>query len=129
MVTERQDSSADLAAGLVEDAQRLVRLEIDLAKQEIRELAIRNGVAVALFAVAGVLALTALLVGIPVLIVMAFANHVVAAAVWIGVYMFVAAVLGLVGKSMLKIAPPKRTLTSLQETKEWLVHQIRSTGR
>lgn len=129
MVTDRQDSSADLAAGLVEDAQRLVRLEIDLAKQEIRELAIRNGVAIALFASAGALALIALLVGIPVLIVMAFANHVVAAAVWIGAYAVVAAGLGLAGKFMLKIAPPRRTLTSLQETKEWLVHQIRSTAR
>jgi len=36
------DSSADLAADIVESAQQLVRLEIALAKQEAKELAIRG---------------------------------------------------------------------------------------
>src|SRR5438552_6357519 len=40
------EPSADLAADIVESAQQLVRLEIALAKQEVKELAMRNGIAI-----------------------------------------------------------------------------------
>lgn len=113
----------------MEDAQRLVRLEVALAKQEVKELAIRNGLAIGLFAVAALLATLAIFVGIPVLIVVWIPNHVVAAAVWIGAYVLAAAIMGVVGKYMLRIEPPHKTLSSLKETKEWALRQISSTGK
>jgi uncharacterized membrane protein YqjE len=122
-------SSADLAAGLVDEGQRLVHLELDLAKQELKELAIRNGVAIALFAVAGLLLTLGIFVGIPVLVVVWIPNHVLAAAIWIGAYVLVALILALVGRVMLKLAPPERTIASLKETKEWVVRQISSSAR
>lgn len=129
MATDRGAPTADIAAGLVADGQELVRLEIALAKQELKELAIRNGVAAGLFVGAALLATLAIFVGIPVLVVVWIPNHVVAAAVWIGAYVVVAAILGLVGKAMLRIQPPPKTLSSLKETKEWAIRQISSAGR
>ena len=66
-----QESTPDLAAGIVDEAEKLVRLEIELAKQELKEMAITNAIAAGSFAVAALLALLALLVGIPVMIVVA----------------------------------------------------------
>ena len=43
-----EDSTAELAHDIVENAQELVRLEIALAKQEVKELAITNAVAAVL---------------------------------------------------------------------------------
>src|ERR1700737_4011903 len=63
------ESSAQLASDIVESAQQLVRLEIALAKQEVKELAIRNGIAFGALAVAGVFVLMALLVALPVLLI------------------------------------------------------------
>jgi hypothetical protein len=54
--------SGELAAEVVQDVNRLVSLEIALGKQEIKELAIRNGVAVACMATGAVLAILAVLV-------------------------------------------------------------------
>src|SRR5919201_6536707 len=126
---KRSASSADLAAGLVDEAQRPAHLELDLPKQEVKELAIRNGVAFGLFAVAGLLLTLGIFVGIPVLVVVWIPNHVVAAAIWIGAYVLVALILALVGRLMLKLAPPQRTIASLKETKEWVLRQISSSAR
>jgi uncharacterized membrane protein YcjF (UPF0283 family) len=132
MTTDRTSSPeapAELAAGLIEDAQKLVRLEIELAKQEAKELAIRNGVAIGMFAVAGLLATLAIFVAIPVLIVALVPDHWLAALIWIVAYLVVGAILAVVGKQLLRIAPPPKTLSSLKETKEWALRQISSAGR
>ena len=124
------DSSVpDLAAGLIEDAQRLVHLELDLAKQELKELAITNAVAAGLFAAAALLVLLAVLVALPVLLVVLLPWHWQAALVWLVLYLVGAAVLALVAKSKLLIEAPKRTIDSLKETKEWALHQVRSSSR
>jgi hypothetical protein len=129
VVADSRSSSTELAAGLVGDAQRLVQLEIALAKQEVKELAIRNGVAVGLMAVAALLAILAIFIAIPVLLLFLISNHVLAAALWIVIYVLGAIALGLGGKFLLRIAPPRKTLASLEETKEWVVHQINSSGK
>ena len=129
-VTNRTDESVpDLAAGLVEDAQRLVRLEIDLAKQEMKELAIANGIAAGLFAGAATLALLGILVALPVFLVAVLPWHWQVALIWLVLYLLGALVLGLLGKSMLRVQPPRRTLESLKETKEWALQQVRSSSR
>jgi len=122
------ESSADLAADIVESAQQLVRLEIALAKQEAKELAMRNGIAIGLMAAGGLLVMLTVLVAVPVTIVMAFGSW-VAALVWVAVYAVLAAVLILVGKSRLKIEAPPRTIASLKETREWVLHQLTTSSR
>ncbi|MEP7106235.1 MAG: phage holin family protein [Chloroflexota bacterium] len=122
------ESSADLAADIVERAQQLLRLEIALAKQEAKELAIRNGIAVGLMAGGGMLAVLGLLVGVPVLIVMAFDSW-IAALAWVLIYVLGGVGLVLIGKSRLKIEAPQRTLSSLKETRAWVLHQLTTSSR
>ena len=123
-----EDSSAELAADIVESAQQLVRLEIALAKQEAKELAIRNGVAIGMMAAGGLLVMLTVFVAVPVTIVMAFDSW-LAALGWVILYAVVAAILIVVGKSRLKFEAPQRTISSLKETRAWLVHQLTTNGR
>ena len=123
------ESTPDLAAGIVDEAEKLVRLEIALAKQELKELAATNGIAAGAFAGAALLALTAVIVGIPVLVVVAVEPHWVAALAWVLVYLLGAAGLALLGRAKLRIALPERTVNSLKETREWAIRQMRSPGR
>src|SRR4030081_237707 len=65
---DRSQSSPELAAEIVEEAERLIRLEIELAKAELKELAITNAIAAGAFAGAAGLALlgrSKLHIGIP----------------------------------------------------------------
>ncbi len=121
--------SGDLAAEVVQDVNRLVSLEIALAKQELKELAIRNGIAVACLAAGGLLAILALLVAVPVVIVTLVPWHWEAAAVWAIVYAVLAVGLALYGKARLQITLPPKTIASLKETKTWALQRMRSTGR
>jgi uncharacterized membrane protein YqjE len=126
---DKTTSSPELAAEIVEEAQRLVRLEIALAKAELKELAITNAIAAGAFAGAGALAIITLLVAIPVLIVVAVEPHWLAALAWVVVYLLLAAGLALLGRSRLRLAIPERTVNSLKETKDWAIRQMRSPGR
>ena len=126
---DKTRSSPELAAEIVEEAERLIRLEIALAKAEVKELAITNGIAAGAFAVAAMLVLVTLLVAIPVLIVVAVEPHWLAALAWIAIYLVVAAGLALLGRAKLRIANPERTVNSLKETKDWALRQMRSPGR
>lgn len=123
------ESTPDLAAGILEQAEELVRLEIALAKAELKELAITNAIAIGAFAVAALLAILTLLVAIPVLIVVAVEPHWLAAVVWIVVYLVLVVGLALFGRSRLRIEIPKRTFNSLKETRNWALRQMRSPGR
>jgi hypothetical protein len=126
--------SGDLAAEVVQDVSRLVNLEMALAKQELKELAIRNGIAVGLLAFGGLRCILSLLVAIPVAVVLliAFGWTAVAAigaAVWAAVYLVIGVALLLVGKARLRIGLPSRTIASIKETKTWALHRLRSTTR
>lgn len=123
-----QAGTTDLARGLVDDAQKLVELQLQLAKAELRALAIRNGIAIGLFAFAALLLVFAIFAGVPLIVVELVPNHGLTAIIFAAAYALVAIVLALVGRSMLKLQPPKRTIAALKETKEWLVRQI-STSR
>lgn len=124
-----EDSSAELAHDIVESVQQLARLELALAKQEIKELAITNAMAAGAFAAAGLLAMLALLVAVPVLVVVLVPAHWIAALVWIALYVLGAAALALFGKSRLRIQAPQRTITSLKETKSWALRQLNTSSR
>jgi cytochrome c biogenesis protein CcdA len=122
-------SSRELAADVMQGVQRLVSLEIALAKQELREIAIVNVIAVACMAAAGLLAILALFVAVPVLVVALVPWHWQAALVWAVAYVLIAGGLALYGRSRLSLRMPSRTIESLKENKEWALHQLRSTKR
>ena len=124
-----EDSTPELAHDIVASAQQLVQLEIALAKQEAKELAVQNGVAAGTLAAAGLLGMLAVLVVLPVLIVVLVPAHWIAALVWLALYVVGAAVLGLLGKSRLRLQAPEKTIRSLKETKAWALHQISSSSR
>jgi len=127
--TGARASSRELAAEALQGVQRLVSLEIALAKQELKEIAIVNLIAAACIAAAGLLAILALLVAVPVLVVTLVPWHWQAALVWVVAYAVLAAGLALYGRSRLSLRLPSRTIESLKENKEWALHQLRSTKR
>lgn len=128
------ETVSELASEILERSQRIVELEIALARAEAREFAVANGMAAGLLAGAGLLAMLTLLVALPVLLVfllplwLGWPSWTVVAG-WIGVYLVAAAVLALVGRSKLRTEMPKRTLTNLKETREWVRHLVTSRGR
>ena len=121
-------STASLAEELVQQLERLVQLEKQLAIQEAKELGIRNGIAAGMFAVAGVLGMVAVFVGLPMLAVVTWPFW-WTVAIWIVGYLLLAGILALVGKARLRIGVPPKTMRSLQETKDWALTQLRSNGR
>jgi putative superfamily III holin-X len=123
----RTESTGELASGIVEDAQRLVRLEIELAKTELKEMALRNAVAFGMLFVTATLVFVAVLVAVPVTLVL-LGGHWWWGLVWIGAYLLVGIVLALIGVKMLKLKP-QRTLDSMQETKEWFSDLTSSLGK
>lgn len=123
-----EESSADLAADIVESAQQLVRLEIALAKQEAKELALRNGIAIGLMTAGAFFLVLGLFVTVPVLII-AISGSWIAALIWVLLYLVGGGLAALVGWSRLKLKPPERTIASLKETRAWLVSQLTTNGK
>ena len=118
-----------LIASVVSDAQRLVALEIALAKQETKELATGNAIAAGLIGFGGLLLVLALLVALPTLAVWLLPWHWQAAAVWVGAYLVLGLLLVIIGKARLQLRLPQRTIGSLKENKEWALRRVRSNGR
>ena len=121
--------SSDLAAALIHDAQRLVGLEVALAKQEVKDIATANAVAAGMVVFGGVLVLLGVLVAIPTLVVVLVPWHWEAAAIWVAAYVLLGLGLALFGKSRFAVRLPRRTLESLKESKEWALRRMKSTVR
>ena len=121
--------SGDIAAEVIHDAQRLVSLEIALAKQEVRHLVMANAVAAGMVGLGGLLILLALLVAVPSFVVALVPWKWQAAVVWFVGYALLG--LGLVywGRSRSALKLPTRTLESLKENREWVLRRMKSTVR
>lgn len=119
----------ELASEVIHDAQRLASLEVALAKREVRDIVVANGVAAGLVGAGGLLVVLGLLVAAPFLIVLLVPWHWEAALVWVVGYVLLGAVLMLVGKAGFQFRLPVRTLEGLKENKEWALRRIRSNGR
>jgi hypothetical protein len=126
---ETRVSSRGLIASVISDAQRLVALEVALAKQETKELATTNAIALGVIAFGGLLAVLAILVAVPVLVVMLVPWKWEAAAVWAAAYLVIGLGMILGGKSRLQLRLPPKTIESLKENKEWALRRVRSNGR
>lgn len=127
-VTARTGSGA-LAGEVVQDAQRLVLLEVALAKQELKDLAMANAVAAGMMAGGGLVLILAIFVAVPVFVVTLVPWHWQAALIWTAAYVLIGTALVLVGKWRLKIRMPAKTIASLKESKEWALRRMRSTVR
>ena len=119
--------SGDLAAEVIHDAQRLVSLEVALAKQELKDLATANAVAAGLVAFGGLLVVLGALVAIPSLIVVIVPWHWQAAVGWVVLYVVLGLGLALYGKTRFRVGLPAKTLASLKENKEWALRRMKST--
>jgi cytochrome c biogenesis protein CcdA len=126
---DQPTNARGLIASVISDAQRLVALEIALAKQETKELATRNAIALGLLTFGGLLALLAVLVGVPVLVLMLVPWKWEAAAAWVAAYVVIGSGLILLGRARLQLGLPPRTMESLKENKEWALRRVRSNGR
>jgi hypothetical protein len=122
-------STRGLIASVVNDAQRLVSLEVALAKQEARELATGNAIAAGVMVFGGILLILGVLVALPSLAVVLLPWHWQAAAVWAAAYVGIGLVLVLIGKARLRLRLPPRTIESLKENREWALRRVRSNGR
>lgn len=123
---EHDASMSQLISGIVGDAQELVRKEIALARQEVREeidaaknAGIKLGIAGAVLAVGGLLVVLAIAQGIADLL-----NW----PVWAG-YALVGVVLAIVGGVLLSAGQrqiksvhpvPERTVETMKENVEWI---------
>ncbi len=123
------EKSGGIISSVIGDAQRLITLEIALAKQEAKELATANGIAAGVIALGGLLLALAVLVALPMMVVQLVPWHWEAAAVWAAAYVLLGLVLVLIGKARLRIRLPRRTLESLKENKEWALRHLKSNGR
>ena len=122
-------SARGLLGSLIVDAQRLVALEVALARQELKELAVRNAVAVGVMAFGGLLAVLGTLVALPVMVVELVPWHWQAAAAWAAAYVVIGLGLVVAGKARLQLKLPPRTVGSLKENKEWALRHVRSNSK
>lgn len=121
--------AGDLASAVIHDFQRLAGLEVALAKQEVKEMAVANGVAAGLVAAGGLLVVLALLVAAPSLVVVLVPWHWQAALVWVVGYVVLGVSMVLIGRARFRLGLPHKTIESLKENKEWALRQIRSNGK
>ena len=118
----------DLARLAVEDTIRLVQQEIQLAKVEIQEMLRSNIKAAVFLALAAVCALF-FLVMLLVTVALVIPAHALVAGIETAVFLVLLLILALVGKSMLKIGPPPKTMTTLKEDAEWAKQVLKRNGK
>ena len=118
----------DLARTAVEDTVLLVQQEIQLAKIETMEMLRSNLVAAVLFGIATFCLLVFFLM---LLVTIAFIipAHALVAGIETGLFLVLAVVLALVGKSRLKIGAPPKTMTTLKEDAEWARQVLKRNGK
>jgi len=125
----RGNSSRRLITSVVVDAQRLVALEVALARQELKDLAMANAIAAGIMAFGGLLAVLGILVALPVLVVALLGWRWQVVAVWLAAYVVGGMLLIVIGRSRLQLRLPPRTLESLKENKEWALRHVRSNSK
>ena len=118
----------DLARVAVEDTVHLVQQEIQLAKIEIQEM-LRSNIMAAIFlglaAFCGLVFFLSLLVTIALII----PAHALVAGIETVLFLVLAVILALIGKRMLKIGPPPKTMTTLKEDAEWARQVLKRNGK
>jgi uncharacterized membrane protein YqjE len=122
----RDKPTPEVASDLAEDVRRMIDLQVELAKRELREMAVANALAAGLLGGGGLLGTLAVLVALPVVLVVVLPWHWQVAVVWAVAYLLIGAAALLAGRSRLRLEPPRKTLAALKETKEWVLQRMRS---
>ena len=122
----QEQSLGELVANATRDLSQLIHKEIQLAKTELREEAVRAGKGVSLLVVAGAMALPATLMLITACALgISYLGVSTAWGFFImgGFILLVAGALaGLGAKKMVKVRPPERTIQTVREDIEWARH-------
>ena len=118
----------DLARLAVEDTVRLVQQEIQLATVEIKEMLTSN-LKAAVFLVGAALCGLLFLIMLLVTIALIIPAHALTAGIETVVFLILAGILGLIGKNMLKIGAPPKTMTTLKEDAEWARQVLKRNGK
>ena len=123
-------SMVELGRMLVDEARDLIRKEIELAKVELKELLVRNALAVGLFAGAALLALIAFII-LQVAFILTFWPAVQWIVAWclFGFWLILTLTVALIAKSKLKLKPPEKTISTIKGDIEWAKGQIHSNGK
>ncbi len=124
------NSLVELGRVLLDDAGKLVRSEIELAKEEISALIMTNVKGVGLLAAALLVALIFF-----IMLQVAIIETVPAGVRWIvawaivALWLIVAIVLALLGKSRFKFEAPAKTIDTIKGDIEWAKGQMRSSEK
>lgn len=116
-----------LIADTSRDVSTLVRNEIELAKTELKVSVKAGGISIALFAVAGFLALLAIImisIALALFLDWLFAGTATAFLIVFVLYLLIAGILVFIGiKKIKQVKAPERTIESVKETKQVLSHR------
>ncbi len=122
-----EPSVGQLVAQASRDVSSLLKSEIALAKSEVKVSVRAGGLGAALFAVAGFLALLAILMfsfGLVYLINLTGLDLAWCFLIVFLLYLLLAGLVAFIGfKSVKKVGPPKRAIHQAQETKTTLLHR------
>jgi uncharacterized membrane protein YqjE len=118
----------DLARVAVEDVIKLVQQEIQLGKIELREMLRSNIKAAVFLSLAGVCGLLFVIL-LLVTIALVIPAHALAAGIETVIFLVLLIVFALIGKSLLKIGPPPKTMTTLKEDAEWAKQVLKRNGK
>lgn len=118
----------DLARTAVEDTVLLVQQEIQLAKIETLEMLRSNILAAVLL---GIAAFCGLVFFLMLLVTIAFVipAHALVAGIETALFLVLAVVLALIGRSRLRIGAPPKTMTTLKEDAEWARQVLKRNGK
>lgn len=123
---QRDASVGELLSEVTDDLSTLMRQQIDLAKAEIKEEAVKAGKGAGMLGGAAFAGYMVLIVGTfaAVFGIAALLGLGWAALIMTGVWAVIAAVLGLRGRTQLRNVSPKpdRTVQTLKEDAEWARH-------
>ena len=126
---EEEPSIGQLVASASRDVSTLVRHEIALAKSEVKVSVKAGGLGAGLFAVAGFIALLAILMlsfGIVYLLHLTGLDLAWCCLIIFLLYLLLAGLVGFIGfRSVKKVRAPERAIHQAQETKETLLRRGR----
>jgi len=126
-----EPSVGELVRRASENVSTLVRAEIELAKAELSTTVKRAGIGGGLLAAAGAILIFSVpflfVVIAEVLVALGLPRWLSYLIVWV-LFLLVAAVLALIGRSQLrKVQPPERTIKTAKDTATWARHPTSPT--
>jgi hypothetical protein len=125
------NSTRALVTGIVDDAQHLWELELELVRQEAREIVVRNAWALGLMIGSGTLLFVVFFVAIPLVIIEVAGHPLSVTVAWLVLDALAGVVLGVVGFRLVHVPDltTTRSARAVLETKEWFLREINPNGR